>query len=241
MSLPVAILAGGLATRLGAETEQVPKALVDVAGRPFAEHQIDLLARNGITEIVFLVGHLAGMIRNRLGDGGRFGVRLQYVDDGPRPLGTGGAIRQALPALGPSFFVLYGDSYLECDYAAVERFFLASGKAGLMTVLRNDDRWDRSNVQFTSGRMVAYSKNATSPEFQHIDYGLGAFRSEAFRPPPGVEANAFDLASVYQRLLADGDLAAFEVHERFYEIGSPEGLAETRRHLARRVGRRPGL
>ena len=134
MSLPVAILAGGLATRLGPLTASIPKSLVDVAGRPFAEHQIELLRRYGLTDITFLVGHFGEMIRDAMGDGARWGVTLQYVFDGPRPLGTGGAVRRALPSLADPFFVLYGDSYLECDYGGVERSFQAGSAAAPNTV-----------------------------------------------------------------------------------------------------------
>lgn len=230
MILPVAILAGGLATRLRPVTTQIPKSLVDVAGRPFAEHQVRLLARHGLTDLVFLVGHLGEMIRQALGDGGRFGVRVRYVFDGPQLLGTGGAIRRALPLLAPRFLVLYGDSYLECDYRAVAAAFVASGKQGLMTVCRNDDRWDKSNVHFGDGRILRYDKQHRTPEMRHIDYGLGAFADAAFTS--GKDEERFDLASVYQELLARDQLAGYEVPGRFYEIGSPSGLEETRRHIA---------
>jgi len=233
MTMPVAVLAGGLATRLRPITERIPKALVDVAGRPFAEHQIELLRRHEISEIVFLVGHLGEMVQDALGDGSRFGVRLRYVFDGPRALGTGGAIRRALPELADPFFVLYGDSYLECDYAAVERAFLAGTAGGLMTVCENDDRWDRSNVRFVDGRIEAYDKTGATPGMRHIDYGLGAFRKKAFANRG--EDEAFDLAALYRDLLASGELMAFEVPGRFYEIGSPAGLEETRALLSART------
>jgi NDP-sugar pyrophosphorylase family protein len=226
----VAILAGGLATRHGQITADRPKALVDVAGRPFAEHQIELLRRHGVTRIVFLVGHLGEMVEEALGDGRRWGVTLRYVFDGPSALGTGGAVRNALPELGSSFFVLYGDSYLECEYGDIARMFVASGAEGLMTVCRNENQWDRSNVHFENGRILAYDKRTQTPGMRHIDYGLGVFAARAFeRFAP--EA-AFDLAELYQRLLAAGMLAACEVPGRFYEIGSPAGLAETRARLA---------
>ena len=230
MSAAVAILAGGRATRLGSIAQEVPKALVDVGGRPFAEHQVELLASHGLTEIVFLVGHLGEMIQDALTDGSRWGVHLTYVFDGPRLLGTGGGVRHALPYLGDPFFVLYGDSYLECDYAAVERAFARSGKRGLMTVFRNENRFDRSNVRYDSGHIVAYDKRRPTPDMQHIDYGLGMFRASAFADRSTGEA--FDLADLYRDLLAKGELAGFEAPDRFYEIGSPEGLAETRAHLA---------
>ena len=242
MSLPVAVLAGGLATRLRPITETIPKSLVEVAGRPFAEHQIALLERHGLRDIVFLIGHLGEMVRDVLGDGSRLGVRLRYVFDGPAALGTGGALRRALPELGEAFFVLYGDSYLECDYAAIEREFRTSGKSGLMTVCRNDDQWDRSNVLMEGTRLVRYDKLGQTPGMRHIDYGLGAFKASAFTPrladarsgQAGREAGKFDLAAVYQDLLAAGDLASFEVPTRFYEIGSPSGLAATRDYIAQR-------
>jgi NDP-sugar pyrophosphorylase family protein len=233
--MPVAILAGGLATRLRPITERIPKSLVEVAGRPFAEHQVELLRRHGVERIVFLLGHLGEMVRDVLGDGSRFGVRLDYVFDGPVQRGTGGAIRHALPVLGDPFFVLYGDSYLECDYAAVERAFAAGGRSALMTVCQNDDRWDRSNVRYEDGRILAYDKQGRTPGMRHIDYGLGAFRASAFAARGAADEGApFDLASVYQELLAAGDLAGFDVGGRFYEIGSPSGLEETRAHLAAR-------
>jgi N-acetyl-alpha-D-muramate 1-phosphate uridylyltransferase len=230
--LPIAILAGGLATRLGPITEHRPKALVEVAGRPFAAHQIELLRQHGVDDITFLVGYLGEMIQDELGDGSRWGVRLRYVFDGPVPLGTGGAIRRALPQIGGPFFVLYGDSYLECDYEAIARVSLAAREQGLMTVCRNEDRWDRSNVLFEHGRVVQYDKVRPSAGMRHIDYGLGVFRHEAFARWP--EGQAFDLAAVYQALLADNDLAGFEVPSRFYEIGSPQGLEEARAYLSRK-------
>lgn len=230
MSLPVAILAGGLAMRLRPMTETIPKSLVDVGGRPFAEHQIALLRRHGLTDIVFLVGHLGEMIRDAIGDGSRLGVRVRYVFDGPEPVGTGGALHLALPELGDAFFVLYGDSYLECDYAAIERVFTASGKAGLITVCPNDNRWDSSNVLMDGDRIVRYDKVARTPDMRHIDYGLSAFRASAFGSAPG-DGPAFDLSVVYQALLAKDELASFEVPTRFYEIGSPAGLAATRDYI----------
>lgn len=229
MSLTVAILAGGLATRLGTIAASTPKVLVEVAGRPFAEHQLELLKSRGLTEVVFLVSHLGERVRETLGDGGRFGLRVRYLFDGPTRLGTGGAIRRAIPMLGDRFFVLYGDSYLDCDYAAVESAFLASGAPGLMTVFRNDDRWDRSNVVFENGRIAAYDKRRRTAGMRHIDYGLSAFRAGAFATWP--DGGRFDLSDVYRELSARGELAAFEAGNRFYEIGSPAGLDETRAHL----------
>lgn len=211
--LPVAILAGGLATRLGSLTEMSPKSLIPIAGEPFIAHQLRLLKRNGIQHVILCVGHLGEMIESAVGNGSAFGMKIEYSYDGAKLLGTAGAIRAALPKLGDSFFVLYGDSYLPCDYAAVEREFLRSSKLGLMTVFRNQGQWDTSNVEFKKRQILAYSKKDRTPRMEYIDYGLGVFNRAAFD-----RTTASDLADVYGELLQDGQLAGFEVSERFYEL-----------------------
>jgi MurNAc alpha-1-phosphate uridylyltransferase len=227
---PVAILAGGLATRLWPLTASTPKALIDVNGEPFIGYQLRLLRSQGIERVVVCAGHLGDMTRRWVGDGDRFGLRIEFSFDGDGLLGTGGAIKRALPRLGPSFFVLYGDTYLPCDYRRVQQAFLDSGRLALMTVFRNDDRWDRSNVEMRDGRLVAYDKTHRNPRMHHLDYGLGVFRARAFDDVPA--ETPYDLATLYQALLARGELAAWEADQRFYEIGSAEGLEETRRYLA---------
>ncbi|HYA85846.1 MAG TPA: nucleotidyltransferase family protein [Nitrospirota bacterium] len=229
MTLPVAILAGGLATRLQPVIEQIPKALIDVAGKPFIVRQLELLRRHGLKRAVLCVGHLGEMVRDAVRDGSQWGMDISVVSDGLSLLGTGGAVRNARHLLGDQFFVLYGDTYLDCDYATIERAFLASGKLGLMTVLHNNNQWDRSNVFFQEGKIYLYDKQNAVPEMQHIDYGLGAFSARVFDAYPANEV--IDLAEVYQELLRRHELAGFEVLQRFYEIGSPAGLEETRRYF----------
>lgn len=229
MNMPVAVLAGGLATRLRPLTEHMPKALIDVAGKPFAERQLELLSRRGAKRVVFCLGYLGTQVQDKIGDGSRWGLDVRYSFDGDKLLGTGGALRKALPHLGDRFFVLYGDSYLDCDYTGVERAFLDSGKRGLMTVFRNEDRWDKSNVLYRDGEIIRYDKKNSSPDMRHIDYGLGALTAQAFDAYP--DGAAVDLATVYQDLLLRGQLAGFEVHERFYEVGSHKGLAEMVRYF----------
>jgi NDP-sugar pyrophosphorylase family protein len=238
VSLPVAILAGGLATRLHPLTESIPKILLEVAGRPFAEHQIELLKRQGLRHVVFCVGYLGEQVEAALGDGARWDMTFHYSADGPALTGTGGAIRHALPLLGDAFFVMYGDSYLQCDFAAVEMAFSTVGTSGMMTVYRNEDRWDRSNVRFEGRRILCYDKGARDASMRYIDYGLGVLTPRAFAPWLD-GPTPLDLVAVYQRLVADGDLAGYEVDSRFYEIGSREGLEETRALLE--THRRPGV
>jgi NDP-sugar pyrophosphorylase family protein len=223
-NLPVAILAGGLATRLRPITEKVPKLLIEVAGEPFFSHQLRLLRKAGLTRIVLCVGHLGEKITQQYGDGRKWGVHITYSFDGPQLLGTGGALIRALPLLGEAFYVLYGDSFLPIDYLEVGRAFLAMGKAGLMTVYENHGRFDASNVWFADGQIKVYDKRNQVPEMHHIDYGLGLLHARALDGWPRDEA--VDLAAVYGRLVAERQLAGYEIKQRFYEIGSPAGLQE---------------
>jgi NDP-sugar pyrophosphorylase family protein len=221
--LPVAILAGGLATRLRPLTETIPKSLIEIDGQPFLAHQLRLLKNRGIARVVLCLGYLGEMVRDFAGSGDSFGLELEYSFDGPVPLGTAGALRAALPLLGEAFFVVYGDSYLPCDYLGIETAFIDSGKPGLMTVFLNDGCWDSSNVEFSEGKILRYDKQERTPRMRHIDYGLGVFRRSVFEGlPPGPH----DLAAVYRDLLARNELAGVEVPERFYEIGSLAGIAE---------------
>lgn len=233
-SIPVAVLAGGLATRLRPITETIPKSLVSVAGRPFIEHQLAQLAREGVRRVVLCLGHLGEMVRDVVGDGARFGLRVDYAFDGPKLLGTGGALRRALPLLGDPFFVLYGDSYLPTPFGPVAEAFFRSGKLGLMTVFRNEGRFDTSNVVFADGRIRTYDKLAKLPGMRHIDYGLELLRPAAF--DAFADREAFDLADLLQDLLARDQLAGCEVATRFYEIGSHAGLRELDALLGRSAG-----
>ncbi|MFI4986633.1 MAG: nucleotidyltransferase family protein [Alphaproteobacteria bacterium] len=227
----VAILAGGLAKRMRPLSETVPKAMIEVAGEPFIAHQLRLLRREGAREVVLCLGYLGEQVETFVGDGSRFGLALGFSYDGDRLLGTGGALRKALQHLGTHFVILYGDSYLDLAYGPVVDAFAASGLDGLMTVYRNEGRWDASNVAFRDGRILHYSKTAKRPDMRHIDFGLGVLKAEVLARYPAGEP--CDLADVYGALVARERLAGFEVHQRFYEIGSPAGLAETDAYLRR--------
>lgn len=225
MSLPVALLAGGIATRLRPLTEKIPKALVDVAGKPFIVRQLDYLRQQGITRVVLCISYLGEQVEAVVGDGSAFGLEVRYSWDGPRLMGTGGALRQALPLLGEHFFVFYGDSYLTIDFREVEQRFMASGKPALMTVLKNSNQWDKSNVLFLGGNIIEYNKRAPISEMAHIDYGLGVLSASVLENAHINEP--FDLADLYHELSVQRLLAGYEVFERFYEIGSHKGLEET--------------
>lgn len=233
------VLAGGFGTRLGRLTADRPKALVRVAGQPFAHWQLHWLAEQGVDRVVFSVGHFGEAIRDFVGDGLRWGLDVAYSDEGERLRGTAGAVRLAadLGLLDDHFFILYGDSYLSVELSAVERTFTDSGHSTMMTVYRNDGRFDRSNVVFRSGEILRYEKGLADPppDMQYIDYGLTVVQRDVIeqRVPSGVVA---DLAPMFQALSEEGLLAGFEVVERFYEVGSPTGLKELTAVLEGRTG-----
>lgn len=221
----VAILAGGLATRLRPITETIPKALVDVSGKPFIVRQLSYLREQGISHVVLCIGYLGDMVREVVGSGDSFGLEVSYSEDGPNLLGTGGALAKAIPVLGDDFFVLYGDSFLPVNFSAVQDAYEKSKQPALMTVLKNQNQWDKSNVLFVDGRLHEYNKRTPRAEMTYIDYGLGVVSASVLKQRS--VAQSFDLADVYQDLSLQGQLAGLEVYERFYEIGSHTGLKET--------------
>jgi len=220
----LALLAGGLATRLRPLTSFMPKSLIRIAGEPFLAHQLRLIRAGGIREVVLCCGFLGDQIEDFAGDGSRFDLSITYSHDGPQPLGTGGALFQALPLLGRRFLVMYGDSWLTEPVEPVWRSFLDSGKPALMTVFCNQNRWGSSNVEFRRGAVVRYDKRHPSPAMRHIDYGLDALDSSVLTH---WTVPVFDLADVWSGLAHYSLLAGYETSERFYEIGTLAGMRET--------------
>jgi NDP-sugar pyrophosphorylase family protein len=231
--LGVCILAGGLGTRLGEQARTVPKALMEVAGKPFVFHQLELLRSYGARRFVLCVGHLGEQIEQVVGDGSHAGVDVSYSYDGPQPIGTAGAVRAALPRLGEAFFVLYGDTYLRIDYRAVQRTFEACGLPALMTVLRNAGGLDHaSNTAFDGRAVFAHDKRNPTGDMEWIDYGVSVLTAEAMHT---VAPDTSDLSDVFAELARDGRLAGYEATNRFYEIGTPSALAETDEFLRTHV------
>lgn len=225
---PIAVLVGGLGTRLGEHAGDRPKALVEIAGEPFVFHQLRLLAAHGAGRVVLCVGHLGELIAEAVGNGSELGLDVRYSFDGPVLAGTAGALRQALDLLGDTFLVLYGDAYLRIDYRAVQSAFASSGRPALMTVLHNQGRWGPSNATFADGVVVRYDKYAPAEHDEWIDYGVGVLSSKVLER---LEPREPDLARVYSRLAERGRLAGYEATERFYEIGTPSALRETEEFL----------
>jgi len=224
------ILAGGLATRLRPLTERIPKALIPINGRPFAAYQLAWLAREGVGDVVFCIGYLGEQLRAAIGDGRRFGLDVRYADEGKELKGTGGALRVALDAglLADTFLVLYGDSYLPLSTSPVVAAFRASGRKALMTVMRNEHRWDTSNAIYDAPLVTLYDKHcdeATRRRMRYIDYGLSIL-SRALIADRISPAERIDLASLFKDLSLARELAGYEVGERFYEVGSESGIRE---------------
>ncbi len=224
------ILAGGLATRMQPRTLTLPKAMLEVAGRPFVAWQLEALARDGYERVLVCVGHLGEQLRDHVGDGSAFGLAVEYSEDGPKLLGTAGALRRALPLLESTFLVTYGDSYLPFDYSAPLRDLEAHPEAlGSMSVFENRGRWDASNTRVEGQLVVSYEKGATSPDVTFIDYGAIALRREVIAALP--EGEPLGLDGVQADLARSGRLRALVAHERFFEIGSEAGLAELSKKL----------
>jgi NDP-sugar pyrophosphorylase family protein len=227
--LPVLILAGGLATRMRPITEKIPKALIEIMGRPFITYQLDYLYEQGVRDVVLCLGYLGEMIESLVGDGSKIGINIRYSYDGAKLLGTGGAIKKALPLLPEEFFVFYGDSYLPINFNDVFHAFKSSNKNASMVVIKNENKWDISNVIYEQGVLVEYNKKNPSPAMQYIDYGLGILsKSNLINYPTD---QAFDLADLYHDLSINNKLAGYEVFERFYEIGSVSGLQQTKNYF----------
>jgi NDP-sugar pyrophosphorylase family protein len=229
------ILAGGIGTRMRPLTERIPKALLEAAGQPFIDHQLQWISTHGVDEVVLCIGHLGEQLRHHVGDGAKWGIRVRYAEDGPVLRGTAGALRAARDAgmLAEEFLVTYGDSFLPIDFATVWTAFRATARPALMTVLRNDGRWDSSNVVYANGLVTLYDKHhrfQPAASFHYIDYGLSAMSRSVVEQqvrPAGVH----DLADLFCELSRKGELAGYETADRFYEIGSPSGLADFERWL----------
>lgn len=230
---PVMILAGGLATRLRPITESIPKALVPVNGGPFIDYQLKYLKNQGIRKIVLCVSYLGQMVEEYIGDGSRYDLEVVYSYDGEQFLGTGGAIRKALPYVGSHFFVLYGDSFLPIDFKAVYVAYQEGGKLAMMTVLKNQNQWDKSNVIFKLEDNINYNKTKPTKDMNYIDYGLLVMASTIFKTIP--ENTFLDLADILQQLSSENELKGYKVSERFYEIGSFQGLKETEEYFTKRM------
>jgi NDP-sugar pyrophosphorylase family protein len=226
--LPIMILAGGLATRLYPITEKIPKSMIAVNGAPFIHWQMKLLKEAGFDKFILCVSHKSREIKNYLKDGSKFGVEIIYSEDGEKLLGTGGAILKATRFVDDKFAVLYGDSYLPIDYKLAERYFLEINKPAMMTIFKNDNIFDQSNVLYVNHSIVEYKKKFND-DYKHIDYGLSFFTKSVFQKYP-TESN-FDLAEVCENLAENAGLAGYEVFERFYEIGSLQGIEDLETHL----------
>ena len=223
MGIQVVILAGGFATRLGQLTINRPKSLVDILGKPFLAYQLELLQAGGVTDIVLCTGHLGKQIQENFGDGSKYGAHIRYSQE-DKPLGTAGALKNAEYLLKDSFFVIYGDSYLFLDIPKIMSYFVAQNKLGLDTVFKNNDAYDKSNIVIKGNMVTGYSKTEKTKDMVYIDYGAAIFRKEALQLTP--EKSYSSLEDLFLRLIERQQLLAFEVKERFYEIGSPQGLKD---------------
>jgi len=229
--MKVAILAGGLGTRLGLLTKDTPKSMVRICGKPFLEYQLELLKKSNLKEIVLCVGYLKDKIESYFGNGSRFGVRMEYSEE-EKPLGTAGALRNAENILGDEFLVLNGDSYLAINYREVMERYKLGNKLGLMVVYKNNNKYDKSNVMIANEFVTNYDRSGRTENMMYIDYGLSILNKKALEFVP--QDKFFQLDEVYRELIKRREMMAFETQVRFYEIGSVQGLEDFTKIVERR-------
>jgi NDP-sugar pyrophosphorylase family protein len=236
--ITVVLLAGGLATRLNSVTVNTPKSMILIDDKPFIYYQLKLLAEKGITQVLICTGHLGDQIESFVGDGKDYGLDVSYSREGENLLGTGGALRKALFLLGSAFVVMYGDSYLDVDFKDICSYYYAQNKPGLMTIYRNDNLWDRSNVVYVGGNILAYDKNNLTSDMHFIDYGLAILNKKSIEPL--ITKDVFDLSEIYQKLIENNNMAGYVIGKRFYEIGSSEGISEMQDYIKQLKGEQVG-
>jgi len=222
--MQLVILAGGLATRLYPLTSKVPKSMLEINKRPFLEYQLELLKEYEIKDVLLCLGYKGELIKNYFGDGKKFGVNLSYSFDGEKLLGTAGALKKAYKILNDNFLLMYGDSYLPYDYWKIEEAFKNSEKLSLMVVYKNQNRFDKSNILIADDLVKVYDKTLKGENLEYIDAGLSILKKEVLSLVP--EDEPFDLQELYKTLISEQEMSAYEVRQRFYQIGSLEGLEE---------------
>lgn len=227
--MQVAILVGGLATRLRPLTNKIPKSLIQIRGKPFLEYQLDFLEKGGVKNVILCVGYLGDEIKTFFGNGKRFGINIKYSYESQHLLGTAGALRNAKELLEDEFFVMYGDSYLFLDFIAANSYFKRFDNLGLMVVYKNYDRYDTSNVAIKDNLVKRYNKREKAKDMVYIDYGMSILKKKAIELVP--KNRAYSLGELFTELIKKEELLAYEVNKRFYQIGSPEGLAEFKRYI----------
>ena len=248
------VLCGGKATRLYPLTKKIPKSLMRIAGKPFLEYQLNLLKKNGISDIVLCIGYKGEQIKKYFKDGKNFGVKIRYSSDGKKLLGTGGALKKAEDLLEDIFLVMWGDSYLPFNFQKAIKFFKKSNKSrtllaqgmlpnrsklrgirkvrdklGMMTVFKNLNKYEPSNVEVKNNLVKSYSKKRKTKKMKYIDYGVSIFKKEVLKYIP--KNQVYDLTKLQQTLIKKKQLLAYPAEKRFYQIGSPEGLEEFKKYI----------
>jgi NDP-sugar pyrophosphorylase family protein len=227
MSLQVVILAGGMATRLGDRTKNIPKSLIEVNGKKFIDYQLSQLASFEFTNVVICTGHLGHLIEEYVQDGEKWNIKVQYSRESKELLGTGGAIKNALPLLDEKFAVLYGDSYLTENLGLISN--LQSHNPCIMTIYENVNGTDRSNVFFESPEKWSYSKSKKIFEANYIDYGFMILDRNFFGQYES--RSKFDLSEFLEFCCKNGLIEPLIVNSGYFEIGSEEGISSFTTYL----------
>ncbi len=224
----IVVLAGGLATRLGELSKNQPKSMIKINNKPFLQYQLELFKKNGITRVLLCLGYLGEQIEKYFGTGSRFGMNIKYSYEN-KPLSTAGAIKNAGLLLDDEFFTIYGDSYVFLDFRDIYNYFHSKNKQALMTVYKNDNLYDSSNTVIQDEFVLKYNKHQKTSDMTYIEYGVNLFRKEILSKIP--EDSYYELGDVFNSLIKDKELLAYQVKERFYEIGSLNGLADFKKYI----------
>ena len=231
--MQVVVFMGGLGTRLGVAYRDAPKSMVDVHGKPFFHYPLQVLKRQGFRRFVFCVGFKADPIQKYFEDGKKYQIQIRYVHDGEQPVGTGGALKRALPLLDENVMAIYGDSYIDFEYTKLidqyDHLKRSDDIAAVMSVMKNKGRWGKSNASLKANGRLRYDKGHPSADMEYIDFGATVLNKQAVANR--LQDGYCDLADTYKELGDQDRLGGFEVKERFYDIGTPESLQEFRNFI----------
>lgn len=225
-------MAGGLATRLRPLTNDIPKSLILIQGKPFLQYQIELLTRYDIKDIVLCVAYMGKKIEDYFGDGNKFGVKITYSYEKNKLLGTGGALKLVEPYLNENFFLLWGDSYVRLNYKEMHDFHLKNTNDFDVTIaiFYNIRNYDKSNIIYERGRIKKYEKNSKD-EMKYIDAGIMVFNKKILKRIPS--GKVFQIEDLFHKLAKEEKLKPFLIKKRYYEIGSLKGLNQFKKFVKR--------
>ncbi len=231
MKYPVIILAGGKGKRIKKLTAKKPKPLVKILNKPFIEYQIDLLRKQKVKKLIISIGYRGDEIINFIKNKNYKDIDISFFKDGIKPLGTGGALKKISKKIQGTFIVLYGDSFLPISIKNIEKKFIKSKQDVLLTIYKNNNRFDKSNIKIVN-KKIFYNKFINDSDMKYIDYGLSIIKSKIIKN--FTSNKKFDLSDLIYKLCLDRKIAYSIVKKRFYEIGSYKGIKDFKKYIRKK-------